>query len=275
MLGHRLWVELSPSHETYATVRSAEALANLRGLSRLPAVEGIHVNMPGHIGMALDEVRPDVVLNAVGLVKQLGYDDPRPMIETNALYPHELAQACLDRGIYLIHYSTDCVFDGRRGDYSEKDTPNPIDHYGRTKLLGEPILPNCLVVRTSFIGRELRGYTGLMEWFRNTGETAKGWSRAIWSGLTTHELARVTNDYLLDATLSGVYHIGGDPIVKYDLLLMLNEYLELGKDLEEVEGQAIDRSLDSSLFQQLTGYEPPSWPEQIIRMGKDLGKYRS
>src|SRR6185503_15884533 len=105
---------------------------------------------------ALADFRPDAVVNAAGVVKQRGEAaEAIPSIEINALFPHRLAVACGELGAYLIHYSTDCVFSGRTGNYSESDMPDPVDLYGRSKLLGEVSGPGCLTLRTSMIGLQL------------------------------------------------------------------------------------------------------------------------
>jgi dTDP-4-dehydrorhamnose reductase len=269
MLGHRMVAALAETHDVHATVRDAQLArrAALRATVRELDVAAADA------GAVLDVVAPELVVNCVGIVKQLDEaKHPIPSIRINALFPHELAEACARTGARLVHVSTDCVFSGglpHPGAYTEADTPDARDLYGRTKLLGEVPAP-ALTLRTSIIGPELRRGTGLYEWFRRQGDDAvvQGFRQAWFSGLTTDAFARVVVEVAQDhPRLSGLYHVSADPISKHDLLVGLRDALGASCEIAGVDEPRVNRVLDSSRFRQQTGISIPSWEEM-------LGHYR-
>lgn len=177
----------------------------------------------------------------------------------------------------MIHISTDCVFSGKKGNYQESDQSDAEDLYGRTKFLGEVTdHPYIITLRTSIIGRELTTRLGLIEWFlsQKDGDTIRGYKRAIFTGFTTDELSRIImNAVIPHPELTGLYHISSDPINKYDLLQMVNQTFRRKINIVPDEDFFMDRSLSSTLFRQATGYQPPSWPEMIQEMAKDVQIY--
>ena len=222
--------------------------------------------------------RPEVVINAVGIVKQrASAKESIPSLEINALFPHRLAEMCKAVGARLVHMSTDCVFSGRKGRYAEHDESDAEDLYGRTKFLGELHEPHCLTLRTSIIGRELSRKTGLVEWFlAQKGGRCQGFSRAIFSGLTSQALAEVMADLIEKYPgMSGLYHVSGEPIPKYDLLQLMNEVYCLGVMIERDDDFVYDRSLDSTRFRKTTGWRPKPWRVMIEQMSQDPTPYSS
>ncbi|MCA1452084.1 SDR family oxidoreductase [Bradyrhizobium sp. BRP22] len=217
----------------------------------------------------LDRERPDVVVNCVGLVKQLSSAcDPLIALPINALFPHRLVRLCSLVGARVIHISTDCVFSGAKGNYTEEDPTDAQDLYGQSKLLGElSSYKNAVTLRTSIIGRELSTSHSLVEWFFLQKRTAVGYTKAIFSGLPTCELAAIIRDVVMPRPeLSGVYHVSAQPISKFNLLrLIAKEYRKEISILEDSSVQ-IDRSLISKKFTAVTGYRAPAWPELIRRM---------
>jgi dTDP-4-dehydrorhamnose reductase len=208
----------------------------------------------------------------VGVIKQLpAAKAPIPSISINALFPHRLAQLCQACGARLVHVSTDCVFSGRKGRYTEDDPSDAEDLYGRTKFLGEVAGPGCLTLRTSIIGRELDRRTSLIEWFLSQrGRTVTGYARAIYTGLTTRALSELIGDILeRHPDMSGLWHAASDPISKYDLLELVNRALSLGITLQRDESLVCDRSLDSTRLRKAIGYQPPSWPEMVRQLAGD------
>jgi len=277
MLGHKLWQLAGDRLETWATVRQVTPALKAAGLGHPDrTIEGIDVRQPGHIDAALEHARPDAVVNCVGIIKQLAAaKDPVESIAINALHPHLLARACAARGIRLIHISTDCVFDGQRGGYREDDPPNATDLYGRSKALGEVGAPGCVTVRTSIIGRELTGTSGLVEWFlsRRKG-TADGFARAVFSGFTTTALSGILLRILTDhAQLQGLYHVAAAPIDKHTLLHLLNGAYGAGVAITRRDEPRIDRSLDGARFNVVTGFAPPAWEAMIAEMVADATPY--
>lgn len=277
MLGHKLWQTASVRVETWATVRRVTpALAALGLGDPARTIEGVDARDVGSIETALDRARPEAVVNCVGIIKQLkAAKDPVESIAINSLYPHLLARACASRGIRLIHISTDCVFDGARGHYSEADVTDASDLYGRSKALGEPTGPGALTVRTSIIGRELSGTSGLVEWFLSRqGATADGYRRAIFSGFTTLALADILLDILMQHPgLEGLYHVSASPIDKLTLLQALNDAFGAGVAITAKDEPAIDRSLDSARFRTATGFVPPSWASMVAALAADPTPY--
>lgn len=268
MLGHMLFLELSRcgALEVYGTVRSMRGLeAQFSSSQRKRILEGVDAFRLETITGAVAGVRPDVILNCIGIIRQLPEGgDPLTCIEINARLPHRLALLAKASGSRLIHVSTDCVFDGKKGNYVEEDHPTAYDVYGISKYLGEVRESPALTIRTSIIGHELRGKLSLVEWFLSQPGTVRGFDRAIYSGLPTCELARVIAEYVLpNPNLSGLYHISSAPISKYELLRLIAECYGHGVDIHRDTTVTVDKSLDSSKFQNATGYSPPDW-EQLV-----------
>jgi dTDP-4-dehydrorhamnose reductase len=226
----------------------------------------------------LDACRPDVVLNAVGIIKQKKEaKDASPSIRINSLFPHDLAEIASQHRAKAIYMSTDCVFSGRRGMYTEDDNPDPVDLYGRSKLLGEVHEAPHLTLRTSIIGRELSNSTGLIEWFLSQrGKEIQGYAKAIYSGFTTYAFLRVLTQLLKKRfDLTGVHHLASKPINKYELLGKLNRAMDLGVTIRRNDTFQCDRSLDGSRLVAETGIEIPSWDEMIAQLVEDSKSYES
>jgi dTDP-4-dehydrorhamnose reductase len=176
----------------------------------------------------------------------------------------------------MIHISTDCVFNGKKGNYTEVDPSDAEDLYGRTKFLGEVSYPHTITLRTSIIGRELKTRLGLIEWFLAQKGEIQGYKKAIYSGFTTDELSRIVMDYIIPRPdLSGVYNVSSDPISKFDLLGLAKESFRHNVNISPNEEFIIDRSLNSTRFRQATGYNPPSWPEMIEMMTQNSSLYEN
>ena len=277
MLGHRVWRELHERMETYAVLRrSYDSVASLRWFDRAAVIERVDASSDADLDRAFSVAKPDVVVNAVGIVKQR--DDAANAVQTisaNALLPHRLAARCTDAGARLIHLSTDCVFSGSQGNYNEQDAPDARDLYGRSKLLGEVDQPNCLTIRTSMVGREIGSSRGLIEWFlAHRGETVPGFTEARFSGLTTAELARTIRLIIEEyASLHGVWHVAGEQISKFDLLSIVNGTFGLGTTIVADSSFVCDRTLDATRFMNATGYRPPTWAAMIAEMAADPTPY--
>jgi dTDP-4-dehydrorhamnose reductase len=277
MLGHRVWRELNEHMDAFAVVRRPYSdYARLGWFDPLRVIDSVDVVSDEALERAFDTAMPDVVINAVGIVKQRqDASDAVQSISINALLPHRLAAVCGTSGARLIHLSTDCVYTGSRGSYSEADVPDARDLYGRSKLLGEVDAEGCLTIRTSMVGREIGSSRGLIEWFLSRrGETVKGFTRARFSGLTTTELSRVLRRVAQDhPDLRGVWHVAGDPISKYDLLTMVNRAFRLGTTIVADDAFVCDRTLDASRFMHATGYRPPPWAAMIAELAADPTPY--
>jgi dTDP-4-dehydrorhamnose reductase len=267
MLGHRLLRSLSGEHEVRVTLRPEEGAYHGHGLFHAAnSFFGVDVRDHDRLVDVFARFRPQAVVNAAGVVKQRPEaKDSLTSIEINALFPHRLARLCAATGARLVHVSTDCVFSGRRGSYRETDRPDPEDLYGRTKLLGELHEAPALTLRSSIIGLEIGRAQGLVEWFLASRGTVKGFRRAIYSGLTTHEMARVIGGLLVrHPDLSDLFHVASAPIDKYTLLSQLAR--ALGRDdvrIEPDDQLVCDRSLSAEAFRAATGYVAPSWEEML------------
>jgi len=256
------------AHEVVGIVRSSRSTATLPADLRDGIAEGGDVEDVDALVRVFDRHRPTVVVNCVGLVKQLeDAKNPLAAIPINAVLPHRLARLCSLSGARLIHLSTDCVFSGTKGMYVEDDLPDARDIYGRTKLLGEVDYPHALTLRTSIIGHELAGAHSLICWFLAQQGAIRGFSRAIFSGFPTVEIARIIDTYVLPRPeLSGLYHLSAAPIDKLSLLRLVADTYDKQIQIDEDVNFVIDRSLNSSRFRAVTGFQPDDWPTLVRRM---------
>jgi dTDP-4-dehydrorhamnose reductase len=273
MLGHKAVQRLGNSFEVAGTVRGAHVESWLReAIGDARVYTGVSAEDLGSIERVLDEFRPDVVLNCIGIIKQLKEaKDPIPSISINALLPHQLARLTQARDARLIHFSTDCVFAGTRGGYTEDDQPDAYDLYGRTKLLGEVTGPNCLTIRSSIIGHELRNGLSLVDWFLSQrGGEVQGFTRAIYSGLSTPVMADLVGWLIKNhPDLGGLWQVASEPISKYELLKLIKRVYDLPITVHPQDQFCCDRSLDGTRFRQKTGWVAPSWPDMIAAMHQD------
>lgn len=270
MLGNAMiWVLSEKADwQVYGTVRSESSKRLFRADIAERLLSGVDVEQHDSLMQAFIRTRPDVVINCVGLIKQLADgDDPLQAVPINALLPHRLARLCELSGARLVHMSTDCVFAGDKGGYRESDPSDAKDLYGRSKFLGEVAYPHTVTLRTSIIGHELQSEHGLVGWFLSQQERCNGFTRAIFSGLPTVVLAQIVRDVVIPrADLSGVYHVAAQPISKYDLLKLIADVYGKTIDIVPEDKLVIDRSLDAKRFQLATGYVAPEWPELIKLM---------
>jgi dTDP-4-dehydrorhamnose reductase len=274
MLGHALVNSLTQGDDisVYASTRANAVNPALSKLPALQIISDVDVSHIETLEAAIVNVKPDVVINCIGLVKQYkDSEDLQKAMQLNAVLPHQIAALCALNKARLIHISTDCVFSGLKGDYLESDPADAKDIYGVSKFLGEVDYPHALTLRTSIIGHELpnaSGQThGLVEWFLAQGKECSGYTKAVFSGLPTVVLANLIRDVVLKKPdLRGVYHVSAAPISKYNLLKLVAK--AYGKQIELIPDDrlVIDRSLNSSRFTKQTGFIAPSWEEMIHAM---------
>lgn len=268
MLGHAVFrfLRQSSGFEVVGTIRNASVVRFFDDTERKHLIPDVDVLDPDRLAGVLSRVKPSVVINCAGLVKQLsGAKDPVVTLPINSLFPHRLARLSDIARARLIHVSTDCVFSGKKGNYTEDDPADALDLYGRSKHLGEIVdYPHAVTLRTSIIGRELASTHSLIDWFLSQQQAVSGFSRAIFSGLPTNELARVIRDVVLPRKdLSGLYHVSARPISKLDLLRLVAEVYGKSIDITPVDEPVIDRSLNSNRFRRVTGYTAPEWRQLI------------
>lgn len=270
MIGNAIFRVLSEKDDwdVFGSVRSGEVKRFFTPAMAERLVTGIDAGNHDALVKLFAELRPDVVINCVGLTKHLpGAEEHLVAIPINTLMPHRLAGLCDLIGARLIHVSTDCVFSGKKGNYTEDDPADATDVYGKSKFLGEVSYPHAITLRTSTIGHELQSAHGLLEWFLSQQVQCKGFAHAVFSGLPSIVFARLIRDVVIPRPdLHGLYHVAGRPIAKYDLLKLIAE--AYGKQIEIVRDNVftIDRSLNADRFQAATGYVAPDWPELIKSM---------
>lgn len=228
------------------------------------------------LGDLLRERKPEFLVNCIGIVKQR--DEAKasvPSISLNSLLPHKLAEFAASWGGRVIHFSTDCVFSGRRGKYTEEDPSDAEDLYGKSKYLGEISVSNALTLRTSIIGRELAHFQSLLEWFlAQEGKTVRGFRRVIYSGVTTNFMARLVGNLIADhPSLSGLYQVTAPPISKHDLLCRLKEAYPLTVEIVPDEVEVSDRSMVGEKFVRATGYRLPEWDDLVVGLASDPTPY--
>jgi dTDP-4-dehydrorhamnose reductase len=267
MLGHQLVESWRDKHEVHASFRGAEPDY------AKPRPERAHYGVGiADLTALVRRVRPAAVINAIGVVKQREQaKDAIVSIEVNSLLPHQLANICAEIGARLVQLSTDCVFSGRTGMYTEQDAADPGDLYGRSKLLGEVSGPGSITLRSSIIGLELSNKHSLVEWFLAQRGRIKGFRKAIYSGFTTLEMARIIEHVLLaDPTRHGVYHVSSAPLDKLALLTKLRDLLKLDLELVPDDSFVCDRSLDSQRFRSEFEYVPPSWDAMLGELSSQI-----
>jgi dTDP-4-dehydrorhamnose reductase len=228
------------------------------------------------LGSLLRERKPEFIVNCIGIVKQREAAKAAiPSITLNALLPHKLAEFAADWGGRVIHFSTDCVFNGRRGNYTEEDPSDAEDLYGKSKYLGEVSGSNALTLRTSIIGRELAQFQSLLEWFlAQKGKTVRGFRRVLYSGVTTNYIAQLVGNLIADhPSLSGLYQVTAPPISKHDLLCRLKEAYRMDVEIVPDEKEVSDRSMVGEKFVRATGYRLPEWDDLVARLANDPTPY--
>jgi len=270
MLGHKLYLNLSKSFDVYATARTHhESHGFLFGNSE-QVLYGVDAFNLSSVENCFQRIQPDVVLNCVGLIKQLSISKNHlASITINSLFPHELDRLCKKFNSKLIHFSTDCVFSGSKGMYLETNPSDALDLYGKSKYLGEVDSERALTLRTSIIGHELKGGISLVDWFLSQEGTVEGYTNAIYSGVTTFELSKIIAGILTSGFFPGLYHVSSQPISKFDLLSIIRRVYKKKINIIENNEIRIDRSLNSEAFQALTSYSQKPWESQIQEMHND------
>lgn len=273
MLGHKVIEILSTRFEVVGSVRSdVQRFQDHPVLGQTPLVGHVRVDDFDSMINAFSQVRPEAVVNCIGVIKQAAEaQDPLISLAINSVFPHRLSQLCKATGSRLIHISTDCVFSGKKGSYTEDDISDAEDLYGRTKVLGEAVGDGTMTLRTSFIGRELGSQLSLVDWFiSQRGQKVNGYTQAIYTGFTSYALGTIIADILENhEDLSGLWHVSSDRINKYELLKLVNEAYDLGITIEPDVSVVIDRSLDSARFRRATGFVPTTWLEMVAQMAAD------
>jgi len=272
MLGHQLWRGLHAQHDTWVTLRRPVADFTAHNLfDEAKAIQLDDITDDTALERALGQAKPEAVINCVGLIKQRDEaSDEALALRVNAEFPHRLAKRCGEAGARLIHFSTDCIFAGTKGNYTESDPSDAADLYGQSKHQGEVADAHSVTLRTSVIGHELGTNLALLDWFLSQrGQAISGFTKAIYSGFTTLEMARIVDRILTQhPALSGVWHVASEPISKFALLQLCREKLGWEGVIEPNDEFVCDRSLNADRFNQATGYTPPSWEAMISELAQ-------
>jgi dTDP-4-dehydrorhamnose reductase len=270
MLGHKLYNLLNPIYDVYVTIRgSVKSYESFKIFDISKVRDYVDALDFDSVIRAMAAYKPDIVINCIGLIKQLPRSsDPLWAITVNAQLPHRISLVCAASNIRMIHISTDCVFSGKKGNYNDDDISDAEDLYGKTKYLGEVAYkPHTITLRTSIIGRELNTKYGLVEWFLSQNKSIEGYKNAIFSGFTTEELSMIIANYVIpNESLTGIYNVSSEPISKYELLNIIKRIYK--KEIEILPDTKINinRSLNSAKFRKETGYNPQGWEKMILDM---------
>lgn len=271
MLGSAVFKVLSDTYDVWGTLRDVKGKVSLKSKFHDKLISNVDVLDHDQLVTLLSRVRPSVIINCVGLIKQLSSsNDPLIALPINAMFPHRLAKLSSLLGARVIHISTDCVFSGDKmaGSYLESDVSDANDLYGKSKYIGElHDYSHCITLRTSIIGHEFNSNKSLIDWFLSQDKQVRGYTKAIFSGLPTAELARIIGDYVIpNSKLSGLYHVSAEPIDKNQLLKIVSEVY--GKNIKVLSDDSIsiNRALDSNRFKKDVGYKSPSWKQLIKYM---------
>jgi dTDP-4-dehydrorhamnose reductase len=280
MLGHKMFQTLSSRFpDTKCTIFGSLEDPFYRSIPIFTSqntFEKINVMESTSLKKFLEKEKPDFIINCIGIVKQR--DEGKmaiPSITINSLLPHLLAEWAAAWGGRLVHFSTDCVFSGKKGSYTEDDISDAEDLYGKSKYLGEAASANALTLRTSIIGRELNNFKSLLEWFlAQKGKKVKGFKCVIYSGVTTNHIAELVGDLINDhPRLSGIFQVTAPAINKYDLLIRLCAAYKLDVEIIADDSEVSDRSMNGERFRKATGYKEPTWDELIAQLAGDQTPY--
>lgn len=280
LIGHKLFEKLSLRFETYGTLRlKVEEYDNDFFKDYDNFVDQIDVHNFNNLIKNLNRINPDVILNCVGITKRKNEINlPLESIYVNSIFPHKLLSWAISNKKRLIHFSTDCVFNGKEGNYSELSLTNSEDNYGRTKALGEVNSKNGLTIRSSFIGRELFTNSELLEWFLSEKkESIKGFKNALYSGVSTNFLAKTVGDIIeFFPELHGLRQLSvKNPISKYDLLMIAKDKFNKSVDIIVDKKFKIDASLNGDLLRKEISYGNPNWNDMMEELSADNKYYKS
>jgi dTDP-4-dehydrorhamnose reductase len=274
MIGHKIFQELSKDFEnTWVVIRKSKSELAFLDFFNSKIVENFELDNEKSLFLLLDNFNADILINAVGITIRRGINEKvSKSIFINSLFPHLLEEWVNSKSNKrLIHFSTDCVFDGEVGSYNEESIPNAVDLYGRTKMLGEVKGPNSITLRSSMIGRELENFTELFEWvISQKGKKVKGFNSAIYSGITTIRMAKYIKLIIKEfPNLSGLFNVSSEPISKYNLIKLLNEKFNLMLTIDEENLYKTNKVLNSNKFFDILSVDSPTWEDLITELKED------
>lgn len=274
MIGHKI----AQSLEDFELILASRKSISLKSIGIIKGKMVLHNLITDSLDLLLDSTTPDIIINCAGITTRRGVEDN--IVNTgllNSELPHKLDSWANLNSKKLIHFSTDCVFSGNRGNYLDNDFADADDIYGKSKALGEVDSPNTLTLRCSMIGRELYNFTELFEWLKkNKNKKIEGYSNTFYSGITTVRMGIILNQILKkNLNLSGIYNISSTPISKFDLLIKLSNAFNLNVEVKQNTNNKSNKVLISEKFTEITGIYPPNWDDLISEFKEDCEKYKS
>ena len=278
LIGHKLLQKLSNDFDVYATLhRSKESYGLMPLFSGQNIIDEVDVSDFENVSAILHSVNPNVILNCIGITPRKDeINNLYKVIKINSLFPHQLANWAKVNNKRVIHFSTDCVFNGSTGNYTENSLTTAEDVYGRTKALGEINYSHTLTIRSSFIGQELFGKTELLDWFLNQeGKRINGFTNTLYSGVSTNFMTHVVKTIILNAPeLSGLYQLAPDkPISKYELLCIAKRAFDVNIEIIPENEYVHTPTLNGSKLKDNIKINVPSWKEMMKDLAFNRGFY--
>jgi len=268
MLGFALHRKLHDAGlDVIGSIRT-DATANARWARGLRYSNNVRIEDFDSLERMVDRLGPDVVINATGVRSLESVNgDWSTLLAVNSAFPRRVGQLCNSRGIHFVHFSSDGVFSGERGNYDESSLPDATDPYGVSKFLGEVQMATALVLRLSLLGRGLARNDSMVDWFLAQAGPVRGYRRAVFSGLPVNEVAAVLGRVLgMQTPLTGLYHLAAEPISKFEVLNLLSSAWSHAVAIEPDDSVVLDRSLDATKLNAKIGYRPIPWPQLIDEM---------
>jgi dTDP-4-dehydrorhamnose reductase len=268
LIGHKLLQELSLDFEVFGTLRRNKIeYGDLALFDGENIIENIDILDFESLTKVFRAINPEVILNCIGITKRkIDINYPALAISINAYFPHKLASWAKEYQKRVIHFSTDCVFDGKIGNYNEESLTTAEDIYGRTKALGEINYNHTLTIRSSFIGQELFNKTELLDWFlAQNGKKIYGFKNTFYSGVSTIFMAQLVKNIILNfPELSGVYQLAPEkPISKFDLLNIAKYAFNVNVEIMPDEANIHRPTLDASKLKNKINLVVPSWHKMM------------
>ena len=276
MLGHKLfsYLQKQNTYELYATTTTNFEIEHPN--FKIVNKKNIFFSKTQNIDFfkkKITDIKPDLVINCIAILKEsFFYLNPLKFIEINTVLPLQISELSKIFGFRFIHFSTDILYADTNKLSCENDKITLEGPYAASKFLGEVKNNNSLTIRTSIIGHQLNNKNSLVEWFLSyEGETVNGYSNVIYSGLPTTEISKIIHEKIIpNVNLKGIINISSNPISKFELLKKIKKYYNKKVKINIDNSAISNRSLDSNLFNNKTGYLAPDWDVLVKEMFNDF-----
>ena len=263
MAGHMIFNYLNKVKQFDVYGMARNSLSELK-------IFNVDVSKTKQVEKILNDESFDFVVNCIGILNKDAEDNPSKAIWFNSFFPHYLEETTKNTDTKVIHISTDCVFSGDKGGYTEDDFKDGKGFYAQSKALGEIVNEKDVTIRTSIIGPELNeNGIGLFHWFMSqpVSSKLKGYSKAYWTGLTTLELAKVVVQICQQEIVGLIQVVPLEKIDKYSLISLFNSIYRDGElDIQPYNKYSVDKSLVS--VRSDFDYIVPSYKEMLIEQKK-------